>query len=265
MTTLQNTTNKPSLNTDATTKMPLKIKFCDFEIFYDNQESLEATIQEIFVDEIYAFDTSRKDPFIIDAGSHIGIAVLFFKMKNPHSKIVCFEPDSRSFKLLTQNIQHNRLQNVTLINAALSQQGGVIPFYGEDEQTTADNRGNSIVKQWGMQRESSTQRLVPSLCLSSYVNQTVDFLKMDIEGAEQGVLEELGDRLNFIKALTLETHDMEAPHKTNRHENIEHLLKSYDFKLESIRLNIMEYLPTEIAAWSEGARPLLGLLRAYKL
>ena len=264
MSTLKIATNKLSLRTNSILKKTLKMKFRDFEIFYDNQESLEATIQEIFVDEIYAFKSSQNSPFIIDAGSHIGISTLFFKMQYPHSKIVCFEPDPRSFKLLTKNVQHNKLQNVLLINAALSKQEGTVPFYGEDEQNTFDNRGNSIIKNWGMQRETSIRQWVQSICLSSYIDQPVDFLKMDIEGAEQGVLEELGDRLHFIKALTIEIHDMQVPDRTNLQENIRTLLKNKGFKLEMIPLNLLEYLPLETAAWIQQTHPILSLLKASR-
>lgn len=42
--------------------------------------------------------------------------------------------------------------------------------------------------------------------LSSYINGTVDFVKLDIEGSEGAVLNELNGKLHNIGAITLEYH-----------------------------------------------------------
>ena len=51
---------------------------------------------------------------------------------------------------------------------------------------------------------------VRSTRLSSYINEQVDFLKLDIEGAEVAVLDELDGKLSAVGALTLEYHQNPA-------------------------------------------------------
>jgi hypothetical protein len=49
---------------------------------------------------------------------------------------------------------------------------------------------------------------IETTTLSKYVNRTVDYLKMDIEGSEAGVLKELNDanKLSLIREMAIEYH-----------------------------------------------------------
>src|SRR5690242_15465389 len=80
----------------------LKIK--NYKVFYNNPQVAKEIYEEIFVEKIYDFEASRPDPFIIDAGSHIGLSVFYFKLKYPQAKILCFEPDPVAFPILERNI-----------------------------------------------------------------------------------------------------------------------------------------------------------------
>ena len=128
-------------------------------------------------------------PFILDCGSNIGISVLYFKSKYPGSRVLGFEPVPECFAILTKNIEENDLENVQITNAALVDSEGQICLYvGADH----DLRGASISRSWGSQT-TEDHIFVNSVRLSNYINGRVDFLKLDIEGAEEIVIPEIGE------------------------------------------------------------------------
>ena len=49
--------------------------------------------KEIFVDEIYKFDSKDEEPVIYDCGANIGMSCLYFKILYPKARITAFEGD----------------------------------------------------------------------------------------------------------------------------------------------------------------------------
>lgn len=239
------------------------IKIGKFLVYYDNEDAAKQTVDEIFNDLPYIFQTDKNEPLIIDGGSNIGISCLYFKMQYPSAKIICFEPDPNAFRLLTKNVEVNHLKNVTLINAALARTSGKVNFYGQFNGEHPDARGNSIVDIWGLQRNTSTEIIVDSINLSQYIDCEVDFLKLDIEGAEEQVLEEIKDRLHFVKSIAIEVHQTKQMNDFNDIKKIISLLKSSDFEVNVLEksTNIM---PKEIRAWMNTSNPSLYLVKGSK-
>lgn len=82
----------------------------------------------------YKFESDKNDPLIIDCGCHIGISILSFKKQYPRSRIIGFEPNPETFKILEKNIKQNNLENVELVNAAVSDKEGEIDLYFKYEK-----------------------------------------------------------------------------------------------------------------------------------
>jgi hypothetical protein len=61
--------------------------------------------KEIFIYNSYEFLSTKKNPFILDCGSNIGMSILYFKYFYPNCKIYAFEPDPETFELLKFNIK----------------------------------------------------------------------------------------------------------------------------------------------------------------
>lgn len=244
-----------------------RIKVGNFSISFQNRDSAQQTIEEIFNEESYQFKTINKNPFIIDAGSNIGIAALYFKTCYPESKILCFEPDPNAFKELQNNMLTNCVEGVTLINAAITQKEGQVDFFGELSGDTPDTRGNSIIKDWGMQRVTSTSITVKGVNLSNYIDQPVDFLKLDIEGAEQQVIKELisSEKIKWIQEMAIEIHQSNNFINLNNVSNIKSDLIEFNFKTEVIEKNIKGLFPDAVKAWEKKTNPRLFQLKAKRL
>ncbi len=86
----------------------------------------------IFEKEIYKFKSKNNRPKIIDCGSNIGMAVLYWKKIFPNAEIVAFEPSKMNFKALKFNIENNLFENVNLVNAAVSTKSGKQEFTDND-------------------------------------------------------------------------------------------------------------------------------------
>jgi FkbM family methyltransferase len=180
-----------------------------FKVTAYNYNTLFFLFKEIFITKDYFFQSDTKTPKIIDCGANIGMSILYFKFIYPDCSIVAFEPNPRAFYLLKKNIEQNKLKNVELHNLALSDKMGEIDFYsGEDNEillasTTKERGGKKSVK-------IRTQKI------SNYLNDTVDLIKIDIEGSENQVLKDLvlSKTINNSKKYIIEYH-----HKMNNNKS----------------------------------------------
>lgn len=241
------------------------IQLNNYNIMCSNELAMLELYKSIFEEKIYDFNTSHLTPNIIDAGSNIGIATLFFKNKYPLANITCFEPDPYNFNILKQNISINNLNNVKAIEAALSNNSGDILFYGQIGEGS-DTRGNSISKLWGEQRITNNQVKVKTVKLSSYINEHIDLIKLDIEGAEQQVIEDIEDKLYLINYLIIEVHEAEGIYFDNNLTTICNILKKNSFELEIAPADDLQSNPkTTIANWVKTVKPKLSMIRAKRI
>lgn len=156
------------------------------------------SIQELFIDEVYKFNTTNANPVILDCGANWGLSIIYFKTNHPSAKIIAFEPDENVYKLLKTNIQSFGLENVELNKKAVWKQEGTLQFSSEGAlggRLTEDGEGKNTI-------EVQTARLKD--VIRSY--EKIDFLKMDIEGAEYEVVKDCVDELHRVERLFIEYH-----------------------------------------------------------
>jgi FkbM family methyltransferase len=175
-----------------------KIKIQGLKINYIRPYEVLHTYKDIFENEIYKFSASSDRPVIIDCGSNIGLSVLYYKFLYPNAVVIAYEPDKKNFQLLAKNIADNRLQQVILYEAAVWVENGKISFASnaaEGSSIALTNEGDNVVT-------------VSAVRLADVLNkyEKIDFLKMDIEGAEDKVVADCGPLLSRIENLFLEYH-----------------------------------------------------------
>lgn len=179
------------------------------EIEFADYDALVLLFEEIFVHGDYRFTTSSDAPFVLDCGSNIGMAALYFKQLYPHARVVAFEPDPATFEILRNNLQRNGAGDVQAVNRALHGEAARLPFYRDAHRAGAlyaSTNPDLVAMVAGQQRV--TQGEVEAVRLSDYVDQPVDFLKLDVEGAEAAVVSDLAatGKLRMIRALVMEYH-----------------------------------------------------------
>lgn len=178
---------------DQSTK---SVAFKQFKIFYKRPYELIKTYEELFVDEIYRFQAKTEAPVIIDCGANIGLSSLYFKTIYPAATLHAFEPDANLFQLLEQNAQVNQFTNTHLHQAAVWIEDTTLSFSSKGSEASHIDLSNQ------------SEHQVKAIRLASFLAgfEHVDFLKIDIEGAEFQVVADCLDGLKKVEHFFLEYH-----------------------------------------------------------
>jgi FkbM family methyltransferase len=158
--------------------------------------------KDIFARRIYHFESARPDPLILDCGSNIGMSILYFKQLYPRARVIGFEADPTIFPDLEENVTRNHLAGVRLVHAALGSRPGFLTL-------DSDGRCGSFVQAGSAPVPEGWQRFeVPCVRLQEFLTEEVDFLKMNIEGAEWEVLADCGALLRRVREMVIEYHHL---------------------------------------------------------
>ncbi|MCG8475591.1 MAG: FkbM family methyltransferase [Cytophagales bacterium] len=138
-------------------------------------------------------------PVILDIGTNIGLTVRHFKHLYPEAKVLGFEMDAHNFLVAQKNTAH--LPDCKVYNQAVWKENGFIQYDAE-----ADADAFSIHS--GSQQEMrQVEAVTVGEILESHSLTQVDFMKMDIEGAEEEIFR-AGDLswLSKVRYINLEVH-----------------------------------------------------------
>jgi len=162
---------------------------------------------EVFEREIYRFKAATESPRIIDGGANIGLSTIYMKQLYPQSHITAFEPDEAVYNVLKENMATFGFEDVECIRKALWNSDTSLDFLHEG----AD--GGRFPQAGDTGRISH----VPAVSLRPYLRGPVDFLKLDVEGAETEVLQDCEDLLCNVEYLFVEYHSFaNKPQTLNR-------------------------------------------------
>jgi FkbM family methyltransferase len=177
-------------------------KMLGFDIAYFDGPALQLLYREIFARQHYYFRANTDSPVILDCGANIGMATLYFKWLYPKARIEAFEPDPDAFAVLETNIARNHLTDVVAHNCALWDGSGQIEFFVDHS-----NPG-SLLMSANASRLKGQAIQVPSRRLSEFIQGPIDFLKLDVEGAENRILSDLVSRgsIHSIRQMVIEYH-----------------------------------------------------------
>ena len=153
--------------------------------------------QEIYEKEIYKFHSITDTPFIIDAGANIGLASIYLKKMYPEAEIIAFEPDPSIHKYLIANLKTFDFSDIKAINKGVWDKETTLNF-------TSDGADGGFVS--GVNNFNKPNKSIEVISLKKYLNRKVDFLKLDIEGAETIVLKDIRKELSHVDRIFVEYH-----------------------------------------------------------
>ena len=171
--------------------------FMGNQIMAVDSASLLSQNTEIFGNEVYKFKANTTCPRIIDVGSNIGLSIIYYKLMFPSAKITGFEPDPEIFKALDFNLNSFEFKDVEIINKACFGNSGIYNF-------TSDHADGGYLNQHG--KLVSGLKKVEAVRLSTYLDEPIHFLKLDVEGSELSILDECKSKLENIDNLFVEYH-----------------------------------------------------------
>lgn len=184
--------------------------------------------------------TPKEGDMVVDVGAHIGpYTIIASKRVGSNGKVVAIEADPGNFDLLSRNIQLNRLSNVLALNyAAYSEEKKIklyLPSSGED--SSSYTKYNTIMSDRARDDEESVEvsaNTLDYLLLSKNMikQEEVNWIKIDVEGAEYEVLKGAKDILSKSSNITLliEIHNLSAGNIL--YKPIQEFLGLYNFKIE---------------------------------
>jgi FkbM family methyltransferase len=164
--------------------------------------SFEGMHRDIFTREIYKFDAVSESPRILDCGAHVGLASIYLGRRHPGARITAFEADPSIAALARANLDAFGLQHVEVVPAAVADHDGEVTF-----SATGDLAGR-IGREQSLQARATCT--VPAVRLTRYLEEPVEFLKMDIEGAEWSALASAANHLHNVGMLFVECHGFAA-------------------------------------------------------
>jgi FkbM family methyltransferase len=169
-------------------------------------ESSDAVVYEdVLINRQYAIDLPFSPLTIVDAGANIGMASIYYANRYPMAKIIAIEPEASNFELLVRNVA--RYPNVVAIQAALWNRDGWISVSQPDAATGASGS-------WAFVTHEGQGRQVRAITMQTLMTEmnldSIDVLKVDIEGAEKEVFERC-NWLDRVRAIVIELHDRFKP------------------------------------------------------
>lgn len=178
------------------------IKLKGGEFRFNDAQAFAETCDEILAREQYHFTTDSLQPYVLDCGVNAGLAIYYVKQLHPNARFIGFEPHEATANLARENVERLGLRDVTIHNSAIAGREGEMQLtvsgnpLGHHLSHTTDEPGTSL-----------NTVSVKTEVLSKYIVEPVDFIKLDIEGAETEVLFELGvERLKLVRNMFCEFH-----------------------------------------------------------
>lgn len=185
-----------------------------FRVRYLEARWMRYLYREVFAEREYWFTCDTTRPVILDCGSNIGMAILFFKALYPDAVITAFEPAPWACAAIEETIRANTLRDVTVHNAALAEAEGTLELFHDPSHP-----GSAVMSVFHDRMPGATVQ-VPAVRLSRFITAPVDFLKLDVEGSELAVLRDLvaSGSIGQIRQMVIEFHHHLTPARDNLSE-----------------------------------------------
>lgn len=121
---------------------------------------------------------SAAKPVFLDVGANIGAYSLFVKGLGLNAKIIAVEADPEIYARLKFNVP----DNATLLNVAVADTEGTLPFYINDT-----NRGESSLVSGSGRKIDVVAKPMQQILRENSIDH-VTAMKIDVEGAEESIL-----------------------------------------------------------------------------
>lgn len=151
----------------------------------------------------------RAGDVIVDVGAGDGSDLpLFSQAVGPTGRVIAIEAHPRTFELLERTVARNGLTNVVCMQKAILDRAGTIAISDVDAHVS-----NSVLQSAGAAPSAGAITVegctLAEICRAAGVSR-IDFLKMNIEGAERFAVHGLTSLLPRIRHVCVACHDFRA-------------------------------------------------------
>jgi FkbM family methyltransferase len=183
----------------------------------------------------------KQGDVVVDVGAHIGrYTIISSKRVGINGKVIAIEANPENYEMLKKNIQLNGLTNIIALNYAVNskEEESRLKLYLPGEEvgytiynTIMTNRANPKEDKFVEVNATTLDNLL-LLQQNGIGHEQVNWIKVDVEGAEFEVLKGAINVLSKSKdiVLLIEIHNLH--NGTNHYKDIVNFLSSYDFEIE---------------------------------
>ena len=135
------------------------------------------------LDAFAALVTSQvpRDSTVVDVGANIGLSTIL--LARAAQRVIAFEPSPANLGYLRRNLEANRVANVEVVAAAVSDRPGSLRFH-----VAQFGAGSHVVAERHVQGSAIPTIEVPAVALDDVLASPVSFIKIDAEGHEPDML-----------------------------------------------------------------------------
>lgn len=137
----------------------------------------------------------EENSVIVDLGSNVGYTMAHYAFLFQNSKIIGVELDKQNYFLAQKNLEPLK-DRCQLINAGIWTEDGTINYEG--------------ISEWGFKISNDGNDKAFAITMNSLLKKfnltKIDFLKVDIEGAEKEIFENPDEWINLVSQIKMEIH-----------------------------------------------------------
>ena len=141
----------------------------------------------------------KKGDTVVDLGANIGYYTLILaQLVGKSGHVHAFEPEPSNFEILSKNVKENKHDNVTLVQKAISDKNGKVKLYVSKRNLASHRIFDAEDKRESVEVDVTT--------LDEYFQKSkklVNFIKMDVEGAEGATILGASKIIEYSKNLII--------------------------------------------------------------
>jgi FkbM family methyltransferase len=153
--------------------------------------------------ELLYLKTRLKEKMVfVDVGANQGEFSLFAASRLPHGKVLSFEPVTSNLSALKQNIHLNGFSRITLFPFGLSDQPGSFNIYTSLAKEVFHGQHEGLSTLYPTAQRNTLEETITLEVFDEVfktATQPIDFVKIDVEGAELSVLKGMQRHLAQFK------------------------------------------------------------------
>jgi FkbM family methyltransferase len=181
------------------TYLPVATDEAKHPLFVRLRTSDAELFRSVFLDREYHCPVAFSPRTIVDVGANCGMTSVFYANLYPDATIIAVEPESSNFAALVKNTRD--YPNIIPVQAALWCGDGQVEVFP----------GWPLTENWGkwgfrVRNGIGCRALTLTTLMREYGIDTVDILKIDVEGAEREIFSSC-DWVDRVKFLAIELHD----------------------------------------------------------
>jgi FkbM family methyltransferase len=156
---------------------------------------------EVFLDGCYHIPPAWAGDVrvVVDLGANVGMTTLYLARAFPDARFVCVEPDAHNASILRHNVSWLK-DRARVLEGAVSDEPGEALFDSSDHSW-----GGKLLRQ-GETGGHAVRCFTMDEIMAAYHLDTIDILKVDIEGAEEQLFGGAGEWLSKVKLIVIELH-----------------------------------------------------------